>query len=61
MLNKKYCADCYYNALCDYDETCDEYYPINDTAVDSVVDDVVEDSRISFRREWFEYIEAFYN
>lgn len=60
-MSKKYCTNCYYNALCDYGEACDEYYPVNDTAVDSAINDVVEDNRISFRQEWFEYIEAFYN
>lgn len=58
-MDKKHCADCYYNSFCGYGEACEDYYPVEDNAVDSTIDSVIEEGRFSFRAEWFKYIEAF--
>lgn len=60
-MSKKQCANCYYNNLCNSDEICDEYYPIGETSADDSISDSIESKRISFRNEWFKYIEEFYN
>lgn len=56
MLSEKCCLyECEHE--CAY--TCDVYVPLTDEAIDAEIDNVIEENRIAFRAEWFEYIENF--
>jgi hypothetical protein len=33
------------------------YAPLTEEAAEAEIDDMIEDNRIAFRAEWFEYIE----
>lgn len=57
LLSKKHCDNCYYNDQCDYGEMCEDYTPIGEQAINEEVDDMIENNHVTFRTEWFEYIE----
>lgn len=57
MLSKRYCGNCYYGDLCHCDETCEDYTPVNEQSIDEDINNMVEQNRIAFRKEWFGYIE----
>lgn len=52
----KTCLHCYYKDKCDQDEVCEDYYPIDQQAEDEAIDELIEENRVAFRAEWFEYI-----
>lgn len=57
MANKE-CKYCYYSDFCSNDEICDNYAPIGDAAEIIAIDELIEERRQEFRRDYFEYIEA---
>ena len=59
MLSKKYCSECLYGYECGRAEVCETYTPLTEEAIEAESDDTIEDNRIAFRAEWFEYIENF--
>ena len=56
-LSDKSCKYCYYNDFCSEDEVCDNYAPIGDDAENASIDELIEQRREEFRRDFFEYIE----
>lgn len=46
--------------MCRSDNVCDDYIPVDENAVDDEKDNLIEENRIAFRAEWFEYIEKCY-
>lgn len=56
-MSKKYCSNCLYGYEHGRSEVCEMYTPITPEAVDAEVDDMIEENRVAFRAEWFEYIE----
>ena len=56
-MSYRHCYNCYYDNLCQCDEACEDYTPVNELSIDEEVDNYIEDERISFRAEWFAYIE----
>lgn len=56
MSNKR-CKYCYYNDFCPEDEVCDNYALISDDMEDVFIDELIEQRREEFRRDFFEYIE----
>lgn len=57
-MRKKYCCDCLYGYECGRAEVCEQYTPVGKEASDAEVNDMIEDNRVAFRAEWFEYIES---
>lgn len=57
-MSHKKCVNCYYGDLCQCDEVCEDYTPVNEQSIDEEIDNMVEKNRIAFRAEWFRYIEA---
>ena len=54
MLRERCCLyECEHECL----DTCDMYAPLTEEAAEAEIDDMIEDNRIAFRAEWFEYIE----
>lgn len=60
-MTKKDCSSCYYNHSCDSSQVCEDYFPVDNLLTDAAIDEMIENNRISFRDEWFNYIDAFYN
>lgn len=56
-MNNKSCKYCYYNDFCSDDEVCDNYAPVGDAAEDVLVDELIEQRREEFRKDFFRYIE----
>lgn len=56
-MNNKSCKYCYYNDFCSDDEVCDNYAPIGDAAEDVLIDELIEQRREEFRKDFFRYIE----
>lgn len=56
-MSNRHCYNCYYNDVCQCDETCEDYTPVNELSIDEEFDNYVEDVRMVFRAEWFAYIE----
>lgn len=56
-MSHKRCVNCYYGDLCQCDEVCEDYTPVNERSIDEEIDNMVEKNRIAFRAEWFIYIE----
>ena len=59
MLKNKYCETCYFSNACYCDDMCDYYYPADEFMINENIDNIIEDNRISFRAQWFCYIEEF--
>ena len=55
-MSKRCCANCYYINKCDGAETCEDYTPVDEQTIDEEVDDMIEDNRMVFYTECFEYI-----
>lgn len=62
MLHKRYCGNCYYAELCNSDEVCDAYTPLNTGGCedDKYIEKLIENGRRDFYAEWFRYLELFY-
>lgn len=58
-MSNRYCVNCYYDDLCQSNEVCKDYTPVNEQAVDECIEDIIEKNKIAFRSEWFQYIEEF--
>lgn len=57
-MDKRYCEDCYYSEVYDDYDACDNYIQFSEQSADSEINNIIEQGRIAFRVEWFEYIEA---
>lgn len=55
----KSCSHCYYRGDCFQRTVCDDYYPIGRIAEDNAMDEYIEEERIKFYEEWFEYINEY--
>ena len=58
---KTNCLNCYYS--CEHRATnqCDDYCPIDALDNDDYIDEIIEQGRMEFRREWQEYISEYDN
>lgn len=56
-MNNKSCKYCYYNDFCSDDEVCDNYAPVGDASEDALIDELIEQRREEFRKDFFRYIE----
>lgn len=56
-MNNKSCKRCYYNDFCSNDEVCDNYAPVDDATKDTLIDELIEQRREEFRKDFFRYIE----
>ena len=57
MLRKRHCSNCYYDDDCDCLEVCKDYTSLAEDVSDEEIDDIIENNRVAFRADWFEYIE----
>lgn len=55
-MNKKYCANCYFGNTCPSDKICDGYIPLDEDFINDDIDDVIEQKRVEFHKEWRKYI-----
>lgn len=53
-MDNKHCINCYYCDKCQCDKVCEYYTPIDEPPID----DIIEQNRKEFHREWFRYIKA---
>ena len=52
------CSNCYFSSTCDRYIKCEYYTPIDEQPLDDANndDDIIEQNRIEFRKEWFRYV-----
>ena len=55
------CKSCIYYDKCIHDVLCDDYYTIDEEIKEMIEYERDTEERASFREEWFEYIEQFYD
>lgn len=52
------CSNCLFYDKCARSMSCDNYTPAGDDAEDEALDTYIEERRIEFRQEWYEYTVA---
>lgn len=52
----KHCSNCYYRDMCEQEEPCDDYTPIDESAEDEEIAEMIEERRQEYYEAWFEYI-----
>ena len=53
------CTGCYWEEKCDYSPPCDFYYSPDMEYDDAFIERFIEEERVQFRAEWYEYIREF--
>ena len=52
------CGNCFYSGQCDGSRVCEYYDPV---VPEEYPDDITEEKRYDFYKEWFEYLKDFNN
>lgn len=55
-MNNKHCDSCYFGEVCPSDGICEDYISLDEQFNDESVDNLIEQRRIEFRKEWHRYI-----